>query len=71
MLLIECEDKEQKLFRLWCTELKVYVLEGVGSDGIRDHLRKVVQRNADTWTIDMVTDALERGEVPRKGGPVH
>ena len=70
--MIECEDKTKELFRVWCTDLGRYVLEGVGREDIRKRLRDTARRNADQWTDDLVGDALLTGEVPRrKGGSVH
>lgn len=72
MYLIECEDKTKELFRVWCTELNAYVLEGVDREGIRKRLRESAKRNADQWTEDLVGDALKAGEVPRRaGGAIH
>ena len=71
MLEIECESKDEERFRVWCTEKREYVLSGVTREQIRRVLRDNAQRNADTWTDNLVAEALKIGEVPRRKVPLH
>lgn len=65
MLEVFCDDRDAGTFRVWCTRAGRYILEGAPERRVRELLRGIAQRNADTACDLQIREALAHDDAPR------